>query len=735
MNKILSALVCAASLLGLGFPAAAEIPGLVPLPAEVKEVSGKPFQVGAKMQIGCDGEITLESAKSAAILGDLLAKNGGVNWRLQQGTSGDFVFAKGDGSFGPEGYSLSVTEKGVAVRADAAAGFFYAVQTLRQLLPPEATFGGKPQANPGFAIPAVEIRDRPCYPWRGMMLDVSRYFMDKKYVLHYLDIMAEHKLNVLHLHLIDDQGWRVEIKKYPKLAEVGGFRGEGEKREGGFYTQDDIREMVAYAAARHITIVPEIELPAHTLSAVVPYPWLSCTGKPQTMPTVHFISDDLYCAGKPGTWVFLNDVLGELCQLFPSTYIHIGGDEAKYGKWKACPDCQKKIQELGLKNERELQGWMTCQVEEILKKNGRQVIGWDEILRCGVSTTAGIMPWNDPRAGADAARKGNPVVMALTGHCYFDTPESKLRGERPGAAWLPPITLEKAYGWDPMPGGLAPEQQKNILGAHGCLWTDMFLHKPQIKNYGPANYCDYFTLPRAAALAEVCWTPKSLRDWSGFQRRMASQYVRYGAAGWSYRLPLPEVKMDRQADGSALVSAICPAAGGKVCYTLDGSDPTPASPALLGEIKISRPSDFRAISVAADGTASLVYETAKADTRFAKYGTAIGEWKAGKVGNRQPIPVDFEATGLINANGTYQVAFVYTGGVQRLDIDKVEIIRNQTLVASDIHHGFTGGQAKDNVYTVKVDAYETGAAFKVRAYIYGDEGDDSNGVVLIKKLP
>jgi hexosaminidase len=725
MTKTLAILMCAGSLLGLG--AAAAVPGLVPAPVEMKETAGKPFLLQAPLGVSCDK--TPGSEEAATFLSDCLKKSNGIAF-TRSVVGHDISFLKGDGTLGAEGYTLSVTEKQVVISADAPAGFFYGAQTLRQLLPIPGA-----EALPA-TIPALEIKDKPCYAWRGMMLDVSRYFMDKDYVLHYLDIMAAHKLNVLHLHLIDDQGWRVEIKKYPKLTEIGGFRGEGDKREGGFYTQADIREMVAYAKARNITIVPEIELPAHTLSAIAAYPWLSCTGRQQTMPTVHFISDDLYCVGKPTTWEFLNDVLGELCELFPSTYIHIGGDEAKYPKWKACPDCQKKIKELGLKNERDLQGWMTCQIEDILKKKGRQIIGWDEIFRCGVSSTAGIMPWHDAKSAVDAAKKGNPIVLALTGYCYFDMPESKLRGERPGAAWLPPISLEKAYSWDPMPAGLTPEQQKNILGAHGCLWTDMFLHKPEIKKYGPANYCDYFTLPRAAALAEVCWTPKAQRSWSDFQRRMASQYVRYSEAGWTYRLPLPEVKIVRQADGSAMISANCPAAGGKVCYTTDGSDPTAASPVLNGEIKVATPADFRAISVAADGKCtSLVFETAQNKNRFPQFGTPVGEWKSGKVGNRQPIPVDFEATGLINANGTYQVTFVYTGGVQRLDIDKVEIIRNQTLVATDAHHGFTGGQAKDNAYTVKIDAYETGAAFKVRAYIYGDEGNDSNGVVLIRKMP
>ena len=455
---------------------------------------------------------------------------------------------------GAEGYQLEVSPKGVSLSAPKYAGIVNGLQTFRQLLPT-----GK-QTRP--SIPAVKIEDQPTYAWRGMMLDVSRYFLDKAYVLHFLDIMAAHKLNVLHLHLIDDAGWRVEIKKYPKLTEIGGFRGEGAAREGGFYTQADIKEMVAYAAARNITIVPEIELPAHTLSAVCAYPWLACTGKQHTMPTAHFISDDLYCAGKATTWAFLSDVLGELCTLFPSQYIHIGGDEAKYTKWKACPDCQKKKTELGLADEKALQGWMTREVEAILAKKGRRILGWDEILRCGVSPTAGIMPWADPKAAGDAARSGNPVMMALTDHCYFDFPESKLRGELQGAGWRPPVTLQAAYDWNPVPTGLTPEQQKNVIGVQGCLWTDMFLHKPELKkNPGPALYGDYFTLPRAAALAEVAWTPQAQRSFADFTNRMQRQYVRYTDAGWNFRLPLPQI-----IHNGDTVTATCPIEGGTVRY-------------------------------------------------------------------------------------------------------------------------------------------------------------------------
>ena len=714
---LLTALMASALTLATQPPATLS---LIPKPVSVTQASGA-FVLDEHVVIGTD----TASRPAATLLSGWLKATTGRATKIASKGSITMKVNPSLAKLGAEGYQLEVSPKGVSLSAPKYAGIVNGLQTFRQLWPT-----GK---VPKFTLPALKIEDQPAYAWRGMMLDVSRYFMDKAYVLHFLDIMAAHKLNVLHLHLIDDQGWRVEIKKYPKLTEIGGFRGEGAAREGGFYTQADIKEMVAYAAARNITIVPEIELPAHTLSAVCAYPWLACTGKQHTMPTTHFISDDLYCAGKATTWTFLSDVLGELCALFPSPYIHIGGDEAKYTKWKACPDCQKKKTELGLADEKALQGWMTREVEAILAKKGRRILGWDEILRCGVSPTAGIMPWADPKAAGDAARSGNPVMMALTDHCYFDFPESKLRGELQGAGWRPPVTLQAAYDWNPVPTGLTPEQQKNVIGVQGCLWTDMFLHKPELKtNPGPALYGDYFTLPRAAALAEVAWTSQSQRSFPDFTERMKRQYVRYTDAGWNFRLPLPELVRNGNQ-----VSAVCPIEGGTVRYTTDGTDPTASSPELKGTVTVTRFEDFKAITLAPDGKrTSLIFETVAAANQFKQYGTKLGEWKSGKVGDRKPLPVEFDATGLISSDGTYQITFVYTGGRERLDIDKVEVFRNAetTPLATDTHHGFTGGAKKDNVYTLNINGYQTGARFTVRAHIYGDEGSDSNGVVLIKKI-
>ncbi len=723
-----------------GFGAADKTPLIVPQPQSVKLLSAGSFTLSAGTQV-IYGD---QKAKGAAeMLARMLRPATGFDLSVKAGSKADknAVFLTTDGAdakLGDEGYSLIAGSGGVVIKSSGAAGLFYGAQTLRQLLPVEI-FSAK-RVSATWVIGGVEISDKPSFAWRGLMLDVSRWFFDKEFVKRYLDMMAMHKLNVLHWHLIDDPGWRIEIKKYPKLTKIGAFRGEGKWRFGGFYTQDDIREIVKYAAERHIKIVPEVELPAHTLSAVVAYPHLCCTGKQFTIPTRHSISRELYCAGRDSTWTFLEDVMTEICELFPDTYIHIGGDEARYDRWKACEHCQKKIKALGLKSEKELQGWMTRRIEKFLQKKGKQIIGWDEVLGCGITTSAGVMTWHRPKTASVGAKRGNPVVMALTGHCYFDAPESKLPGEPYAAGWIAPISLQKAYKWDPVPAGLTGDAVKNILGAQGCLWSDQLLIRARLTNdkskmlKQPAKYMEYLSLPRSAALAEVTWTPQPQRDWDKFSLRMARMMLRYSHSGYNYRVPTPIVTAKKQADGSALISAVAPIEGGAVRYTIDGSAPTADSPKLTEPVATPKSSAFKAVTIGLDGKRSLVLEYVDQSVKYAKYGKKIGQWKAGKIASRKPGKVVFDATGLINKPGLYTVTFLYTGGRHRLDIDSIEVIKNdKDVVAKDVHHGVTGGKSKGNAYRVKIEDYETGASYKINAMIYGDVGSASNGLVFIRR--
>jgi len=340
-----------------------------------------------------------------------------------QAQAGDILLRTNPGlsALGPEGYQLEVRQDRIQLCAPSKAGLFYGIQTLRQLFP--ARIYGNRAMDRTWRIPCASIQDRPCYAWRGMMLDVSRYFLPKAYVKRYMDLMAMHKLNVLQLHLVDDPGWRIQIDKYPKLTEVGAFRGEGAQRYGGYYSKDDIRELVSYAQELHIEIVPEIELPAHCQSALAAYPWLGCSEKKLPVPTKCYISPEILCAGKDSSYTFLKDVMSEVVELFPGRFIHIGGDEAKYTRWEACPHCKQKCKDEGLKSFFELQSHLTHYLEDFLMTKNRRLIGWDEILKGGLAPNATVMTWHRPETAVQAAKAGNNVVMALTGHAYFDTPE------------------------------------------------------------------------------------------------------------------------------------------------------------------------------------------------------------------------------------------------------------------------------------------------------------------------
>jgi hexosaminidase len=429
-----------------------------------------------------------------------------------------------------------VGKREVAVRAKGSAGLFYGVQSLLQLLPPEV-FSTQVAQRVAWTIPCLKIQDQPRFKWRGFMLDVSRHFFSKTEIERVLEMMALHKLNVFHWHLVDDQGWRIEIKKYPKLTEVGAWRtGVGFKldpksttaygpdgRYGGYYTQEETREIVAYAQARHITIVPEIEMPGHSSAALSAYPQLSCFGGPYNTDMSSGIFKGIYCAGSDEPFAFLQDVLAEVMELFPGSFIHIGGDEVPKDNWKKCPKCQDRMKAEGLKNERELQSYFIRRIERFINERGRRVIGWSEIAEGGLPEHAAIMDWIG--GGVEAARAGHDVVMSPTKYCYLDAYQSTNRANEPKAmgGFLP---LEQVYSFEPFPSDLEPEFRRHILGGQGNLWTEYI---PNLKQ------AEYMALPRLSALAEVLWSPSGLRDYEDFTRRLQMQYRRFDTLGVSYR--------------------------------------------------------------------------------------------------------------------------------------------------------------------------------------------------------
>ncbi|MGH7975752.1 MAG: beta-N-acetylhexosaminidase [Limisphaerales bacterium] len=441
-------------------------------------------------------------------------------------------------NLGPEGYELIVVTNSVVIRAPTQAGLFYGVQTLFQLLPPEI-FSSNIVTDVNWQMPCVQIQDWPRFKWRGLMLDVSRHFFNKSEVETILDAMALHKLNVFHWHLTDDQGWRSEIKKYPRLTSVGAWRdGVGfglasnsttaygpDGRYGGFYTQDDIREVVKYAAARHITVVPEIEMPGHSTAALAAYPQFSCTGGPFTNGTTAGVFNGIYDPAKPETFQFLAGVLGEVAQLFPGKYIHIGGDEVPKDTWHNSADCQALMKREGLKNEQELQSWFIRRIEKIVNADGHSMIGWSEILQGGLPPNAAVMDWIG--GATEAAKAGHDVVMSPTAYCYLDFYQSTNHATEPkAAAWAPALTLRKVYSFDPMPTNLPPQLQSHILGTQGNLWTEWV---PNLK------HAEYMIFPRECAIAEITWSSESSRNWDDFMRRLRIHAQRLDELGINYR--------------------------------------------------------------------------------------------------------------------------------------------------------------------------------------------------------
>lgn len=505
---------------------------LVPLPESVVAKSGT-FRLGASTAI-----VAAPGAAQAVAyqLREYLAPTTGLPLPVLGRAGGKHIRLRIDRRTGkgPEGYRLVVSEDGVEIRAAAAAGLFYGVQTLRQLFPAETFRAGFP-ARTDWSIPAVEIADAPRFGWRGMHLDVGRHFMPKEFVLKFLDLLAMHKFNVFHWHLTEDQGWRIEIKKYPRLTEVGSIRKEtmlghyGDQKwdgkpHGGFYTQDDIREVVAYAQARHINVVPEIEMPGHAQAAIAAYPELGNLDKKLEVGTTWGVVENVFNV-EDSTISFLQDVLTEVMDLFPSKFIHIGGDECPKTQWKASPKVQEKMKKLGLKDEHEMQSWFIRQMDTFLANKGRRLIGWDEILEGGLAPGAAVMSWRGEDGGIAAARSGHDVVMAPTDKTYFDYYQSRDTAKEPLAigGFVP---LQTVYDYEPIPDELTAAEAKHVLGAQGQLWTEYIPHGKQV---------EYMAFPRACALAEVLWSPKAPRDYSAFLARLSPHLARLKSADVNFR--------------------------------------------------------------------------------------------------------------------------------------------------------------------------------------------------------
>lgn len=491
-----------------------------------------------------------------------------------------FQYGKGSWKYGaeittrietgsPESYRLDITPGGAAIVAGDSAGLFYAMQTLQQL------------AAAASPIRAIHIEDRPRFPYRGMHLDVARHFMPVEFVKRYIDLMSRYKMNTFHWHLTDDQGWRIEIEKYPRLTEVGGCRketmleknftpyvGDG-KPVCGFYTKDEIRDVIAYARQRFVTVIPEIEMPGHAKAALAAYPEFACTPGPFEVRTTWGVDDDVFCP-KEETFRFIEDVLAEVAALFPGPYIHIGGDEVPKTRWRASPIAQDVMRRENLADPAALQSWFIRRVETMLIARGKRLIGWDEILEGGLAPEATVMSWRGSAGGIAAAKENHDVIMSPNSHMYFDAYQGDPKQEPLAIGGFLP--LSRVYEFEPVPDSLTPEQEKHILGAQANVWTE-YMKTPE--------HVEYMAWPRALALSEVLWSPKSVRSWASFSARLPHALSSLTASRVNYRLPDVEgLNGDRLTLSDSVVvdlSSAIPFADIRYTVGDSGSDPTAAS--------------------------------------------------------------------------------------------------------------------------------------------------------------
>lgn len=510
-----------------------------------------------------------------------------------------------------ESYQLNILSHGVEL-VGSEHGQFYALQSLLQLLPL--------QRQAQLQLPLIQIQDQPRFAWRGMHLDVGRHMFSVDFIKKLLDQMAVYKLNTFHWHLTEDQGWRIEIKRYPKLTEIGGFRkqttkdrnyqpyiGDGEAY-GGFYTQEQIKDVVAYAKSKHISVVPEIELPGHSLAALAAYPELACTPGPFEVGTNWGVFEDIYCPSEQ-TFAFLENVLTEVIDLFPSPYIHIGGDEAPKTRWKASPLAQEVMRREGLKNEEELQSYFIRRVEKFINSKGKRLIGWDEILEGGLAPNATVMSWRGEEGGIAAAKEGHEVIMSPTSWCYFDAGQ----GPKEQELWQlgGEISMEKVYSYNPVPKDLTVAQQSMIRGVQANVWTEYLRTSEKV---------EYMVFPRILAMAEVAWSAQEQRQFGNFEQRIAAHYPRLSAQKIGYRIPRPQgLDQITLKDEQALLTLKAPVAGSKMYLSLDGSVPdtnaTLYQKQLSFKASAAQPVVVKVLTILADGRRSAVQQVQVPSTK------------------------------------------------------------------------------------------------------------------------
>ena len=584
---------------------------VIPLPQEVSLTQGNPFKLNENVLIAYPENNALLQ-RNAEFLSEYIQQATNYAPKTKAIAAGEqvknaIVLGLDPGIANKEGYVLTTTPEGISINGQTENGVFYGIQTLRKSIPAGAK-------GATVLIPAGEIKDEPRFSYRGMHLDVGRHFFPKEFIKKYIDLLALHNMNTFHWHLTEDQGWRIEIKKYPKLTEIGSQRSRtviGRNTQeydntpyGGFYTQEEAKEIVKYAQERYITIIPEVDLPGHMLAALAAYPEMGCTGGPYEVCPRWGVFEDVLCIGNDKTMQFLEDVMSEIIEIFPSEYVHIGGDEAPRTRWEKCPKCQARIKAEGLKADKKhtaedrLQSYCMTRIEKFLNSKGRRIIGWDEILEGDVAPNATVMSWRGTSGGIKAAQMGHDVIMTPNLYCYFDYLQTADSKDEPlGIGGYVPV--EKVYSLNPT-ASLTEEQSKHILGAQANLWTEYI---------ATTEHAEYMILPRMAALAEVQWTQPEKKDYADFTQRLPRLIKFYQRDSMNYAKHIFDIQAEytttQEEDGSgsgAIVATLRTIDNAPIYYTLDGTEPTTASEQYNGTgIVIRQSADLRAVAIRPDG--------------------------------------------------------------------------------------------------------------------------------------
>lgn len=577
---------------------------VIPLPQKIVTAQGNPFVLNQNVKI-LYPKGNEKMKRNAQFLASYLEKATGKTISIAEGTKGKnaIVLSLGLKSANTEGYQLKVNKDGITIVAPTEAGIFFGIQTLRKSIP--VVMG----ETVSVEFPAVEITDYPRFGYRGVHFDVGRHFFNVEEAKCFIDMMSLHNMNRLHWHLTEDQGWRLEIKKYPKLTEIGSVRKEtvigrnSGKYDGkpysGYFTQEQAKEVVAYAAERYITVIPEIDLPGHMQAALAAYPELGCTGGPYEVWTQWGVSDNVLCAGNDKTLQFINDVLAEVIEIFPSQYIHVGGDECPKDKWKECPKCQARIKALGIKEdskhskEEYLQSFVINHAEKFLNEHGRRIIGWDEILEGGLAPNATVMSWRGEKGGIEAAKMKHDVIMTPNTYLYLDYYQTDDVDNEPLAigGYIP---LEKVYNYEPMPASLTPAEQKYIIGVQANHWSE----------YIPTfSHLQYMALPRWAALSEIQWSIPEKKNYANFLKRLPQLIAWYDVEGYNYGKHVFNVTAEfipNSKEGTLDVK-LSTVDNAPIYYTLDGSEPTSASPIYKGILNIKERGQLNAVAIRPTG--------------------------------------------------------------------------------------------------------------------------------------